>query len=654
MKKTLLILIFITSLFCKNILQYEESPYLKQHSTDPINWVPFKNSSFEKAKKEKKLIFLSIGYSTCHWCHVMQKESFKDEKIASILNNSYVSIKLDKEEMPHIDTFYQNLHIKINKQRKAWPLTLILDENKDILFVSTYIPKEFKYEVEGLETILPKYANLTKEEKKVILLKNKELIKNKTTAKIENSQIINEFLIQSLKKYDKVYHGFERTPKFPLAINLDTLLNIYSLNKDENILKIVTNSLNAMKNSALFDQVEGGFFRYSTLPDFSSPHFEKMLYNQGELISLYTKAYKITANKDFLDIAIKTLENTNNFLKSSTNLYFSASDADSLDKGGKRVEGFYFLYKYQEAYDALSQFENVEEILEYLSFEEFGNFQNDLNIVYLNNELKKPKNLQKALDILKDIRNGKSKPFIDEKIITSWNAIMINAIFDISFVDKKYLTMAKNSLNELVENLYVNKILYHQKYKNNNPNVKALLEDYSLLTKALLNGYDKTYNKEYLDLAILLNEYTTKNFYSNGVWYLDEDKHTVVDFEDRYYQSAIGAHFDNNLTISNLLYDLKKLENSKKYIEDSFQTFSQNLFLNPGSVNIYIRLKKGDIILKSSKENLLKNRDKIVKINYPYLLTKVENTDKFLACDEKTCFNFSINLDEVINAIDKN
>ena len=657
MKKIFLILFLTLELFSKNLLFKEESPYLKQHSSDPIFWKPYKKIFFEKAKKEEKFILISSGYSTCHWCHVMQKESFKDKKIASILNKHFISIKIDKEETPHLDIKYQNLYQKLTNNRKSWPLTIILSPSKEIVFASSYLPKDDDNNFKGLETTLLNMINLDKKKLKKLITKNKSILSQKKSAKKLNKELLLEKYLKIAKnKYDKENAGFEKAPKFPLAKNLDTLIDFYKLTKDRKILKLVTTSLDKMAKGAIYDQISGGFFRYSVLANWNKPHFEKMLYTQAELISTYYKAYLLTKKKLYLKVIKSTIKNINEFLRNENYLYHSASNADSKNYKGKLQEGFYFTFFFDEAKKALLEEEitNHEEILYYLGFDEFGNFEEEQNIVYINEKFKKPKNLKKAIKILSTLKEKKEKPFIDKKIITSWNALMIKSLFEVSNLDKKYLIMAKKSLNQLLKNVYINKKLYHQKYLLNTPSKEALLEDYSLLTSTLLMAFDKTYEKKYLNLAKEFTTYINKHFYENKTWYLDPLKYVKADFEDRYYVSALSQHFSNMLSISNIEYDLKALKNAKKLIKEQYLNFTQDIFLNPNSINIFLRAQKGDVILKSNKQNLLKNKSKINNINYPYLLTNLEKTDSFLACDEKSCFSFSKNIKDVIKTIDKN
>ena len=414
-------------------------------------------------------------------------------------------------------------------------------------------------------------------------------------------------------------------------------------------------SLETMAKGGIYDQIEGGFYRYTVDNRWLLPHFEKMLYTQAEMIEVLYKAYKISKNIKYKNIIEQTIKETNHFFRNNEFLYFSASDADSLNKQKNKEEGFYFLFTYDEVKNRLiaNNIENHEEILEYLSFEEFGNFKDDLNILHINSDIKKPKNIEKAMDILKDIQAKKEKPFIDEKIITSWNAIFINSLFLYSKIDESYLDDAIKSTNALIKNLYLNDILYHQKLREQTPLKVGLLEDYTSVVELLLTAYQRSLEKKYLDLAIKLNDQTSKKFKKNNSIFLDEEKLYKADYEDRYYQSAISKYFHNNLTIANLTYDLELLQNTKNLLEYHYNFFSKKIFNSPSSINAFIRKTRGDIILKSNKKALLSRVKEIETVKYPYFLKKQEDTNQFLACDENSCFAFDDELKNIIKAIDK-
>lgn len=665
MKALVILILFITAILSNelkyNSLKNAQSPYLIQHSTNPVNWYEWNEKSLELAKKQNKLIFLSIGYSTCHWCHVMEKESFKNNHIAQLLNKNYISIKIDKEQLPHIDIYYQDILSKLKKRRNGWPLNVILTSTLDIIYISTYIPNSFKYNTEGMDTLIPKIAKEYKENpnkiKKRINKNNKELKKKEN---IENSKKPKDNLeikyVQLMKRrYDEIFSGFDKDPKFPLPSHLNLLYEIYQLKGNKKAFQMVNNTLIAFANSGVYDQIEGGFFRYSVYADLIIPHFEKMLYTQAELIPIYYKLYLKTNNPLFKKTIVETIDFTNKTFKNDNNLYFSASDANSLNNENNKQEGFYFTYTYKEIKNAFKEnnISNIKELLEYFGVEEYGNFENKLNNIYISFPNEKLQNVNKAISILKELRTKKKKPFIDKKIITSWNAMMIKSIFIASNFDKKYLEMAIKSIKSLENTLFIKNILYHQKFLNNNPSQEALLEDYSFLIDLYLTAYEYTYEKEYLEKATLLYKKSIKKFHKNKQWYLDNKHLYKVSFIDKYYVSAISRLFHSGLTISNLNYDLELLEKTKDFIKNHSNIILTKIAKHPESIRALIRNNHKQITIKSNKLNLLKNRITFQKANYPYILTKEEKSKNYLACDEKSCFENNKDLNTIIRQIDK-
>lgn len=616
-----------------NELAKEDSFYLKQHSTNPIFWQPFHEKLFKKAKKQNKLIFLSIGYSTCHWCHEMNKESFFDTEVAKILNTHYISIKVDKEELPQVDLKYQEEYIKIKGENGGWPLTVILNHKKQIVFLGTYLPKNSTYSTIGLIKTLKKYAKQNQKNKLELLKAKKKT--QKTTINDHEKAFINTML----KRYDNQFYGFDKQNKFPLSSHLSYLYTLSILNDSKPLEKVVQNTSKAFIKNGLHDHIQGGFYRYSVNKDFTLPHFEKMLYTQAEILYVFYDLYMNTKNEIYKKSIIDTINFTNKFLKNKQNLFYSAIDANEQ----------YYLYDYDKLYEFLDKknYKDIEKNLEKIGFDEFGNLNNNLNFVKNKIEDYRLKKL------LKEFRQEKKPPFIDKKIITSWNAMMISSLFKVSTLNKNYLNQAINSLDSLLENLYVNNRLYHQKLQNKEPIQDALLEDYVFLSNALINAFLKTYNKDYLSLASKLSDFVNKNFYANKTWFYDKKKNYKAIFSDRHYSSPISIHLDNLYSIANLNYDLKLLEDTQKKIQEQKEEILNDISRAPNALKLLTRIHHKDVILKSNKNNLLENKKLIETIKYPFLLTQVENSKYYLACDEKTCFKYDEDLNAVIKAIDK-
>ncbi|MEA1915261.1 MAG: DUF255 domain-containing protein, partial [Campylobacterota bacterium] len=611
-----------------NALIDEQSPYLLQHAHNPVNWLPWNKQVFEKAKKENKLIFISIGYSTCHWCHVMEEESFENETIAKLLNKDYISIKVDKEEMPHLDTAFQQMHSRLKSRRNGWPLNLILTPDKKLVYITTYIPPTHNYGVEGMDTLIPRIAKaynkndpqLIKQIEHyefILKSKQKESLKPKSS-----SDLAQKFVDKMGQRYDKIFSGFDKSPKFPLASHLNLLLDIYLLKDNKEALNMANRSLIAMANGGIYDQIQGAFYRYSVYPDWIIPHFEKMLYTTAELIPVYYKAYSITKNELFKTIIINSIKEINRVFRTNEGLYYSASDADSLTATGQKEEGYYFVYSYEEVQEKLlsNGIQNYEQIISYLGLDDFGNFEKGLSNPYIvDHEDPKPKNLAIALNLLKQIRQSKKPPFVDKKIITSWNSMMIKALFIASKFDVKYLTQAQQSKKSLLKYLYKNNTLYHQKFDDKDPIKLALLEDYAFIIDMLLQSYQTTYTKKDLNLAKELAVKSIKEFQIINKWYLSTQYYFQATFKDKYYTAPLARHFHNLLTVSNLTYDLKMLQQSKKFIQHQHNKILQFIDVHPEAIRSIIRVQSADVILKSNQKNLRDNQAKISSIKYPFV-----------------------------------
>jgi uncharacterized protein YyaL (SSP411 family) len=419
MKQIILFLsIFFTFLEASNSLINEQSPYLKQHAQNPVSWYAWNTQSLNLAKDENKLIFVSIGYSTCHWCHVMRDESFDDKNIAKALNKDYISIKIDREELPHIDSFYQDIFKKLKDTKNGWPLNFILSPDKELIYISTYIPKSFKYDTEGMDTLIPRLAKeFNHYQLDNIIAVNKNLLNKKVIKDTSLTSSLELAYIKSMeKRFDREFKGFDKGSKFPLSMHLNLLYEL-SLLKDNPLknraFEMFEESLDSMSLGGIFDHVGGGFYRYSVNKDWSLPHFEKMLYTQAELIPLYYKLYKKTKKIKYKNLIVNTIDFLNKNFKTSKGLYFSAMDADSINHMGNKEEGFYYTYNYDEVNDLLvkNKISNSEEILEYLGFDDFGNFNNEMNNIFIKQKLNKPKNLALTFELLKQLRQKKTKAF---------------------------------------------------------------------------------------------------------------------------------------------------------------------------------------------------------------------------------------------------
>ena len=657
MQKIVLILLLLSLNFIyaqeyKNSLALESSPYLKQHESNPINWMPWGEAAFSKAKRENKAIFLSIGYSTCHWCHVMARESFENEKIAQEFNKYFVSIKVDKEEMPHLDSHYQELHQKVKNRTGGWPLSIFMSGDKKPFYITTYIPPQRESYSEGLDTLLSRLGQKYQRDFKAVqadIKEIEELLKRPRQESIDAAQDISVTTLSNSisKSYDTIFGGFGRRKKFPEASKLSLMMDIALINDDEKLLSNSLQMLDTMALKGLYDHVGGGFYRYTVDAAWEIPHFEKMLYNQAELIPLYLRGYSLSSKELYKRVVIESIDMLDyRFLHNS--LYFSASDADS-----NHQEGEFFLFTPAQVKDALKNNPHAKEIEESLEFTIEGNFEGKVHMNFYTND--RPKGFKEFKSELLKVRKTKEYPFIDEKINTAWNALMIEALYKASLIDNKYKDKADKHLSALKELMFERGELYHQTIGADKPTQLGFLEDYSFLISALIAGYEVDYQEEKLDFAEYLLNRAKSKFYRDGIWYLSDDEMKIkAKLKDKYYTSSLSKMAQN-------IVKMASLKESFRYEKLAITTLK--------SINAELRFKQGDapaaaaaflmqnlkvVSLKSKKENLLKNRDEISKIKYPYVLTKKSNDDDYLACTMRRCFSKETKLEKVIDVIQEN
>jgi len=639
MKLFFLIFFLIFSLHAKeklNDLQYETSPYLQAHKTNPVEWMPWGKKAFAKARKEHKAVFLSIGYSTCHWCHVMEEESFSNKKIAKLFNKYFVAIKVDREEMPDIDAYYQNIFLKMHHRSGGWPLSIFMSPEKKVFYSAGYLPAIKKSYSEGLETLLPHLGKLYKSDSKEykILMKKAETSINAPVVyeKQKHGKISLEALKNSLlKEYDDIYGGFGNGRKFPEVSKLILMFNVALLSRDRELQNDVYETLDAMALGGLYDQVEGGFFRYSVDESWKIPHFEKMLYTQAELIPLYTRAYLLTKKQLYKDVVLETIGMLDKYYKKD-NLYYSASDADSGE------EGAYFLYSKSEIAQTPLKF--------------VDNFEGKMHINIYEN--RRPKDFKKIQKKLQKFREKRVYPFIDKKINTAWNSMMIEALYSASVIDVKYAKQAEKTLLSLEDLMYHNHTLYHQTILGTFPKQKALLEDYSFLIGALLEAYEVDYDAQKLSFAEYLLQESKSLFYKNGIWYLSQSKLNIkAGLIDKYYISPLAKMLQNILKLATLKESFRYEKLARTLLKTLEPQLQEKLALTPALATAYLMQKKKFVLLKSNLKNLEKNRAKIERINYPFVLKEVKNFDDYLACTLRQCFSKDEDLKVVIKAIEK-
>ncbi len=625
-----------------NRLEKEDSPYLRQHKDNPVDWWPWCEEAFQKAKEQNKAIFISIGYSSCHWCHVMEEKVFENQTCAEILNESFIAIKVDREERPDIDKYYQEVYMLLNRRAGGWPTSIFCTPENKPFFAGTYIPPESQQgSIEGMGFVeLTQLIARKVKEKDEKLWENADEIEgfikqpeHPKEATVLKEEFYKTFLTQAKNNYDTRNGGFSQKPKFPHASTLNTLMVIERIYKDKAAKAMLTHTLNEMKKGGMYDLVDGAFCRYSVDERWLIPHFEKMLYDNGLLCGIYTDAYLAYGDASHLQTAREIADFWQNYM-SEDNLFYSASDADS-----EGEEGTYFVYSYDEVYEALKSagYNNADKMCQEMDISPHGNFEHGKSVVRFEKEI--PEWFSDVKIILQDIRAQREYPFIDKKVQTSWSAMLINALFKLGAVDNKYHEMAKKSLDALLESMYLDNILYHTTLIHKAPKIEAFLEDYAFLSQALLNAYKYTQDEIYLITAHKLINRALERFYDQGLWNFSDGEFSVkAETTDNTYTSSVSIMVDTMLTLSTLLEDEKYSHFAFKTMEYNSYDLGRRPIYYPYMLTQAIRYIKEDRVVKSSVENLEQNAYELAKLDYPFTLLKADENKEFMICGKTSCF----------------
>ncbi|MFB5601134.1 MAG: thioredoxin domain-containing protein [Nitrososphaeraceae archaeon] len=614
-----------------NKLILESSPYLLQHAYNPVEWYSWNEEALIKSKNEDKPIFLSVGYSACHWCHVMAHESFEDEEIARILNKDFVNIKVDREERPDIDEIYQKV-CQLATGNGGWPLSVFLTPDQKPFYVGTYFPKYSRYGLPGFATILETLSNTYKEKKNDIEKATKEFMDslmaasgNLTTGEskgIEKS-ILDESAVNLLQIADPIHGGFGQAPKFPNTTNLLFLLRYYDHSKNSQFLNFVEFTANKIASGGIHDHVGGGFARYSTDQKWLVPHFEKMLYDNALLIQLFAELYQITKKGKYLDLVIKTCNYITREMTYNENEklcgFFSSQDADSEGEEGK-----YYVWKKDEIEEILKH-EKISEIFcDYFGVSQGGNFEgkNILNITKSLESLSKKYDLSVeeirllidgSLDLLLDYRTQREPPGKDEKILISWNSLMISAFISAYNItgNLEYLNIAKKNINFIENKLSIKKYRLMHTYKDGKSKLNGYLDDYAYYINSLIDCFESDSEFSYLEKAIGYTDAMISHFWDidGGNFYSTSDDHEELLIRTKnFYDLAVPSgnsmatyallrlHF---ITQNNEYYD-KAISVIKSCLAASVENpfgFGQLLI----SIYLYIQKPIEIIILKNDK-----------------------------------------------------
>jgi uncharacterized protein YyaL (SSP411 family) len=509
-----------------NHLQHEKSPYLQQHATNPVAWYPWGEEAFNQATREKKPVLLSIGYSACHWCHVMAHESFENENIAALMNRYFINIKVDREEYPDIDHLYQTF-VQMSTGRGGWPLTVFLTADKIPFYGGTYFPARARYGMISFTELMERIHDVHEREPDKVTQSTSEIKAileslNRTDAQTDLPDFENAFrnLYRQLEKsFDPDFGGFSSSPKFPHTSDMDFLLNYYHYTGSKKARDMVLFTLKKMGEGGIFDQIGGGFHRYSTDREWLVPHFEKMLYDNALLIPLYVNAFHLSGDEFFRQVAVRTADFILQELYDENSGFYSTLDADS--EGG---EGIYYLWDHHELETVLDK-EAKKLFFDFYDITPRGNFEgkNILHIARPLNSLIKGSSftvkdareiLQLSSQKLMEIRARRERPALDDKLLLDWNSMMLSALWSLQQIsdDVKYTETARRVTDFLLQNYLTSQGGVYHFRKNGKDDIEGYIDDYAWFIQALLDGFDATQDLEKLTQADRLARYVLDNF----------------------------------------------------------------------------------------------------------------------------------------------
>ena len=673
-----------------NALIHETSPYLLQHAYNPVNWKAWNSETLALAKKENKLIIISVGYSACHWCHVMEEESFENDSIAKIMNANFISIKVDREERPDVDKVYMNA-VQLMTGSGGWPLNCIALPDGRPIFGGTYFTKEqwskvlisiSKLYKDSPEKAIAFAENLTKgiQESQLITL-------NKKTPNFEEKDIVEAVDLWETQ-IDTIYGGFKGAPKFPMPNSLDFLLRYGYQFKDTKVAAYLNNTLTKIAFGGIYDQIGGGFSRYAVDEKWHIPHFEKMLYDNAQLVSIYSKAYITNKNDLFKEVVTESLNFIKEELTAENGAFYSSLDADSKNKLGEKEEGAF--YEWTEAALQLILGNDFELFKDFYNINSYGFWEKDkyvlirnsskvafaakhkLSLLALNNKINTWKNT------LKVERNKRSSPNLDDKVLTSWNALMIQGYVDAyrAFGNLEYLEIAIKNAHFIIEKQLRKDGGLNRNFKNGFSTINAYSEDYATIIQAYISLYEVTLDEEWLTTSKELMEYLFVNFFNekNGMFHFTskKDENLIA----RKYEVIDGVMPASNSLIANSLFKLGHYYSDNKYLKTSEQMLNnikQDVKISPGNYSNWLHLMTnftkpfyevvvaGNEALKVNK-SLIKNYTPNILIagtleenkTLPLLSYKFNEDDTFIyVCVNGTCKKPEVNLKTALLNIKK-
>lgn len=558
----------------RNQLSDSKSPYLLQHADNPVHWYPWGDKAFEAAKKQDKPIFLSIGYATCHWCHVMAHESFEDETVAGLMNKTFINIKVDREERPDIDNTYMHV-CQMLSGRGGWPLTIIMTPDKKPFYAATYIPKSGRQGRPGMMELVPRLAHLWENEREKVNGSAQEITRafQQSIEPQATQPLPDDIHLQTYKKlqqqYDDAFGGFGSAPKFPTPHTLVFLLRYaYTSGKDE-ASDMVAKTLTEMRRGGLFDQVGGSFHRYSTDTHWLLPHFEKMLYDQAMHLMAYTEGFQLLGTQLFEQTVQEIATYLFRDLQHPEGAFYSAEDADS-----EGEEGTFYVWSIDEVRDVLPT-ADAELTIEVFNIREEGNYadestgqQTGKNILHRKKSIAEladerdlnPEDLRKKLEDIRqtlfEAREKRERPFLDDKILTDWNGLTIAALAKAGrvFNNKKYIEQAGKAYQFIAENLRDDRGRLLHRFRDGEAAIAGTADDYAFLIQGLLELYESTFKTSYLQEAIKLQQNFIETHWdeeNGGFFFTSSKSDALLGRKKEYFDSALPS--GNSVSALNLL-----------------------------------------------------------------------------------------------------
>lgn len=556
-----------------NRLIKEKSPYLLQHAYNPVDWYAWSDEAFTEAKEKDKPVFLSIGYSTCHWCHVMEKESFEDEEVAKLMNDAFVSIKVDREERPDIDGIYMSV-CQMMTGGGGWPLTIIMTSDKKPFFAGTYFPKENRYGRIGLKDLILQVNQLWKTKRDDLLKSSEEissaLISSSSTAVGDklNEDIFHTTFREFEERFDEKFGGFGSAPKFPTPHNLMFLLRYWKRYGNNKALGMVEKTLTEMRKGGIYDHIGFGFCRYSTDREWLVPHFEKMLYDQALLVLAYTETYQATGKYFYKETAEEILSYVMRDMTYEEGGFYSAEDADSEGEEGK-----FYLWAEQEIKETFPY--DSEIFIKFFNIKKEGNFSDPVQGTMSNNNIlhirKNPsefaaennldekefkEKLERGRQKLFEVREKRTHPYKDDKILTDWNGLMISAFSKAAqvFGKKIYSDYAVNAAEFILLKMFDREGRLLHRYREYEAAIFANADDYAFLTAGLLDLYETAFEPGYLEYAIKINNNFIEHFWdmqNGGFFFTPDYGEKLISKKKEIYDGAVPS--SNSVAMLNLL-----------------------------------------------------------------------------------------------------